>query len=182
MFSFQWQTRTKSKIFLIYRLALSIFYTVVVIMSIHNHVTYYAPIGYYFIYLTNWGIMMCMLCTALGAALVTTWHFHPELAQKVRPGNDMPHVFAFYWGLHNITLILSLMITILYWGIIYNEETDKLDAVNLLTHGTNSVFMFLDLIIVAHPVRLLHVVQPLAFGLVYGIFTLIYYLAGGVDG
>lgn len=35
-------------------------------------------IGRYFIYLTNWGITLCMITTILGAILVAVWYFHPE--------------------------------------------------------------------------------------------------------
>jgi len=176
----QWQSRTKSNLFLIYRWLLGIFFTAVVIWSMYEHATKYGPYGYYFIYLTNWGIMLCMTCTVLGAILVTAWHFHPELSSRITSG-EMPGIFKFYWGLHNCTLILSLIITSLYWSVIYDPEKDTLDPVNVLTHATNSVFMFLDLIIVAHPVRLFHVIQPMLVGLAYGLFTFVYYAVGGTD-
>lgn len=34
--------------------------------------------GYYFIYLTNWGILMCMITGIYGAILVSKWYFHTE--------------------------------------------------------------------------------------------------------
>lgn len=43
----------------------------------------------------------------------------------------------------------------------------------------NSVIMFLDLLIVAYPLRLLHVIQPIIFGVTFGFFSFIYYLCGG---
>lgn len=83
--------------------------------------------------------------------------------------------------MHNTSLILSLLITIMYWSVIYDDSKDTLDFVNVTTHASNSVFMFIDVIIVAYPVRLLHVVQPLVFALIYGVFTIIYYAVGGTD-
>lgn len=41
--------------------------------------------------------------------------------------------------------------------------------------------MFLDICIVAYPLRLAHVAEPICFGIVYAIFTCIYYYAGGVS-
>lgn len=140
--------------FFIYRLLLALFFTTVVAWSIVYHLTNLAAIKYYFIYLTNWGILLCMTCTWLGFALVVAWHFHPELPARIVDDRHMPHAFKVYWSLHNVTVILSLMITMLYWGIVYDEARDPLDAVNLLTHASNSIFMLLDLIIVSHPVRL----------------------------
>lgn len=45
----------------------------------------------------------------------------------------------------------------------------------------NSVIMFIDILIVAYPLRLYHVIQPIAFGVSFGIFSYIYYLCGGVN-
>lgn len=53
------------------------------------------------------------------------------------------------------------------------------EAMNLIVHGFNSIAMFVDLWIVAHPVRLLHCGWTILFGLCYVIFSAIYYLAGG---
>lgn len=39
-------------------------------------------IGRYFIYLTNWGITLCMITTVLGAILVAVWYYHPEYSGK----------------------------------------------------------------------------------------------------
>lgn len=51
----------------------------------------------------------------------------------------------------------------------------------MLKHAMNAVIMVLDVLIVAYPIRLLHVVQPVTVGLCYVIFSVIYYAAGGVD-
>lgn len=92
----------------------------------------------------------------------------------------MPNAFKIHWSLHNISLILSLVITTVYWTVIHDEH-HVVDVTNILTHVSNSLVMFIDLIIISYPVRLLHVVQPLLAGLVYALFSLFYYLAGGVD-
>lgn len=52
---------------------------------------------------------------------------------------------------------------------------------NLWAHAFNSVCMLFDCFIVAFPTRLMHFVYPLAVGLIYGLFSLIYFWAGGVD-
>lgn len=41
--------------------------------------------------------------------------------------------------------------------------------------------MFVDILIVAYPMRLYHVIQPICFGVCYGVFSYIYYLFGGVN-
>lgn len=60
-------------------------------------------------------------------------------------------------------------------------ESKPLNAANILSHVTNSLIMLLDIIIVSYPMKLYHVVQPIAFGICYGIFSYIYYACGGKD-
>lgn len=60
-------------------------------------------------------------------------------------------------------------------------EDTPIYATNVLRHACNSATMLLDVIIVAHPVRLYHAYMSLAVGSVFLIFSIIYYLAGGKD-
>lgn len=54
-----------------------------------------------------------------------------------------------------------------------------LTALNLLIHAFNSIFMVLDVIMVAHPFRLIHVCWSLLFIFTYFCFSALYRLAGG---
>lgn len=54
-----------------------------------------------------------------------------------------------------------------------------LSATNILSHALNAGIMFLDLLIVAYPLRLYHVIQPIVFGVSFGFFSFIYYLCDG---
>lgn len=38
---------------------------------------------------------------------------------KISESDDMPLGFKLYWSIHNITLILSIVITIIYWSILH---------------------------------------------------------------
>jgi hypothetical protein len=53
------------------------------------------------------------------------------------------------------------------------------DAVNLMVHVFNSVIMLIDLMIVGHPIKLSHAYWTMGIGLVYSIFSAVYFLAGG---
>lgn len=44
----------------------------------------------------------------------------------------------------------------------------------------NSVFVILDLMVSATPIRLLHFYQPIMYLAIYVLFSVIYYLAGGL--
>ena len=50
-----------------------------------------------------------------------------------------------------------------------------------LTHGMNTIYIVLNLLVTGIPVRVLHFWQPLTFGLVYGVFSLVYTLSGATN-
>ncbi|KAH8410023.1 hypothetical protein KR009_004262, partial [Drosophila setifemur] len=198
----QWQTCTKSMAYLFYRWFMALFFMGVVIQSMWPDPDDEYSYWLYFIYMTNWGIWMCMLTNLLGAILVTVWHYHPEYAGKfhhilgrsseVNMANlylidkllNMKSSFSYfrvYWGMHIITLVLSMVVTIIYWSILYDANESTLDATNVLTHGFNSICMFIDLWIVAHPLRLLHIFLPVLFGVMFAVFSYIYQLCGGIN-
>lgn len=77
----QWQSRTKSIYYLIYRWLVAAFFVTCVTVSM-SHIASWYDLGMYFIYLTDWGIWTCMITGAFGAVLVTVWYFHPEFAGK----------------------------------------------------------------------------------------------------
>jgi hypothetical protein len=55
----------------------------------------------------------------------------------------------------------------------------NLTALNLLMHAFNSILMVLDVILVAHPFRLIHFCWSFLFIFVYFCFSVMYHLAGG---
>lgn len=50
-----------------------------------------------------------------------------------------------------------------------------------MVHGTNSVGMLIELLMVRHPVFLAHVIYPLGVGVIWTVFSIVYYFAGGTD-
>ncbi|XP_075151374.1 protein rolling stone [Haematobia irritans] len=174
----QWQNRTKSILYLIYRSFLAAFFIAVVIDSMIDHYQY-ASFGLYFIYMTNWGILLCMITNVYALILVLIWHYRPEYADKLLNLESLTSPFRIYWAIHITTLVVSIVITIIYWSLLYDANESNLTATNILTHALNSILMFVDLLIVAHPLRLLHVFLPVVFGIIYAIFSAIYQLCGG---
>lgn len=63
----------------------------------------------------------------------------------------------------------------------FSDSDKRIDLPNILSHAMNSVIMFVDILIVAYPIRLYHVIQPICFGTGFGLFSYIYYLCGGVN-
>ncbi|XP_054278867.1 protein rolling stone-like [Macrosteles quadrilineatus] len=131
------------------------------------------------IYLTHWGFTACTLQALLAAYLVTKAHCrHPD---EETDAMKMCLSLKIYWILHSVATVGAFAITAIYWGFVFDPAENKLDTLNILVHAGNSVLMLTDLIIIAHPIRLVDFYWPLAFALSYVSFNYVYFLAGGTD-
>lgn len=71
------------------------------------------------------------------------------------------------WFFYEIAVNNSILVTIVYWSFLYT--------------GLNSVLMLTETCLSAVPVRLLHVVYAELYGILYTIFTVMYWLNGGTN-
>uniref|UniRef100_A0A336N6H0 CSON007609 protein n=1 Tax=Culicoides sonorensis TaxID=179676 RepID=A0A336N6H0_CULSO len=177
---FQWQQSSRCFIFLIYRWILACFFIGALIFSLWNHISKFHEISKFFIFLTNLGFILCVFYSLL-AAVVTTWYFQPAQLQNIESMENMPLILRIIWIMHNVSLTFSVVITLVYWTLLYDSDKDQLDAKNILTHVCNSIVMFIDLMIIAHPIYLIHVLYTLLLGIIYAIFSVIYQFSGGLN-
>ncbi len=91
--------------------------------------------------------------------------------------------YKIQWSLFLIGGEYAVAISILYWILFYDPDSEQnlysLDSLNL--HMINGIVAFMDLCLSGIPVRLYHVVYPIAFGFIYVLFTAVYYELGGRD-
>lgn len=170
---FQWQRREKSLAFLIYRWFLAAFFAIAVANSVlvnfqrgHLHV--------YFIYLTHLNLWATMATTTFGAFLVTLHHL-----DKLQIEKKIPTVLKIYSSMWNQSVVISIIVSISYWGFHYDGE--KVDLNNWFIHIANSVVLMIDLIIVKHPPSYSNFLIPIIVELHYALFTIVYQLVGGLD-
>lgn len=78
-------------------------------------------------------------------------------------------------------MVLKEKLHLFRYLCVHSTEQDKLDAINLMVYVFNSVIMLVDLMTVTHPIILGHTYWTIGMGMVYTIFTAIYYLAGGTS-
>ncbi|XP_063838998.1 protein rolling stone-like [Ostrinia nubilalis] len=137
---------------------------------------------YWLIYLTNWGLLMVTMMT-LSGLLVSGIIFVKKPSET--SDSDIPWYISMYWLLYNSAVSLAIMITALYWILLYDSElsaeSPRMFWLDLSTHGFNSCIAFLEVALSRTPVRFLNFYQPLGIGLWYAAFTAIYYAAGGTD-
>ncbi|KAI0214085.1 Protein rolling stone [Lamellibrachia satsuma] len=132
------------------------------------------------LYLTNWTFFLQTLHIIIQAAFVLR-HYVIKLMHRDTIDLDnrpLPLLLRLDWVLYNITMSMSLIVSIVYWTILYDGW--HLDPIEVATHGANSACVLIDLTITSIPVELTHMYQPIAYGLIYVFATFLYWLGGGV--
>ncbi|XP_053612184.1 protein rolling stone-like [Plodia interpunctella] len=135
--------------------------------------------GFWFIYLTHWGLTANVAATGFAALVSARSFFYGPTRTK----HQLPWYVMTYWILYNIAAPVAFLITLFYWTVLFEAgvEEELNYGLDVAVHGLNSVVMFVLVVTSAQPTRLLHMYHPLGFSLVFFLFTLFYYLAGGVD-
>ncbi|CAH2231656.1 protein rolling stone-like [Pararge aegeria] len=170
-----WQRGDSAVPMLVLRMLLAVITMSIFVWSIAT-----SPTPYWLIYLTNWGLLLVTLLT-LSATLVSLL----AVCQRIPDGGPLPWYVSMYWLFYNTTITVAIIITGLYWILLYNPEQEEEDDgfwLDLATHGFNSCVAFVEIVMSRTPLRLLHIYQPLGVGLWYAAFSGIYYAAGGTDG
>ncbi|XP_076111606.1 uncharacterized protein LOC143079850 [Mytilus galloprovincialis] len=93
---------------------------------------------------------------------------------------SLPWYFKLTWIFYTIATTASVMVTFMFFAFLWPQfdHSKGIDIINLQLHGINSVIVVVDLLISAVPVRLLHAVYAIIYGLIYITFTGIFFAAG----
>lgn len=83
------------------------------------------------------------------------------------------------WVLFYLAVSTAPIVLIVYWSFVYDPETSKINFVSIAVHGLNGLFVFFDVFFSGTPMRILHFYFAGIFGVVYVIFTVIYFYASG---
>ncbi|XP_063701311.1 protein rolling stone isoform X2 [Culicoides brevitarsis] len=182
----QWQTNTQVSLFyLLYRWLVAISFLAIVVCTVLD-IGRTEPItehhyAKWCIYLTNWGILACAIQAWLAAFIVTGGIMIVEEEFELDNPTRKNIIHKTYWFFYTIATIYSLIITVMYWTVIYDPEIHKINAVNMMSHVVNSVLMLIDLIVVGHPIKIQHAYQTIGLGIIYMIFTITYYILDGTN-
>lgn len=186
----QWQSGDTSVKFLVFRWLLAVFYIGITLYSMID-MSLAGTMGFWFIYMTHWGIFISMIATTFGAILTTLYH---RETIKIEPHSLS---YKLYWFLSNVSTVFAFVITVVYWIVLFEGKkrenyfplnfkfsvfaAGETSALDVLIHGGNSVGMLLELCIARYPIHIFHFLQTIGAGTVYVLFTVFYFLAGGLD-
>ena len=109
----------------------------------------------------------------------------PPGTPVIHPSSDSDTSLLWYelvtWILLNIYVTVAFIITISYWigvGFDLLAPAKSAASVNTHVHIINSVLAVIELSVGNLPIRILHFYQPVIFGFIYLVFTLILHWAG----
>lgn len=180
----QWQKNAEISItYLVYRWAFAILFLSVWVWSFFSAAEQNTPAENFLskwpIYLTNWGYTLCTSQALLAVGLVIQQLIKERRTGFTEDHVQMPVIYKVYWLLHTLAVVIAIGITGSYFVVDYNPAVHTLTALNLLMHAFNAILMVLDVLVVAHPFRLLHFCWSLLFIFTYFCFSVMYHLAGG---
>ncbi|XP_052737932.1 protein rolling stone [Bicyclus anynana] len=174
-----WQNTRSAVPLLLWRLLLLLTSVGIVITSFTFYIISPFSAGYWFIYLTHWGLGLMVASTGFGVATSARVYLYGPISADL----NLPWFVKTFWVLHNVSVPVAFIITVFYWSLLYNvdfqEEMDR--GLDIAVHAVNTVIMLLMLMSSSHPTRFLHVAHPFLFALTYVVFSVIYYLAGGIN-
>ncbi|CAG5132212.1 unnamed protein product [Candidula unifasciata] len=98
-------------------------------------------------------------------------------------GQDQPDglsaMLRCQWFLQNISNSASILVTVLFWALVYTGDTQNYASIN--SHVINSLLVIGDIMISRAPIRIQHLHIPFIYLAIYITFTLIYWAAGGTN-
>lgn len=145
---------------------------------------YYVSLPYHkrtpWIFLTVWSYLFQAI-TLLYELLVTVLKTYKK--NQDHSSSSLDWYLKLKWVCHNITSSVPLIVTIVYWSLLWEKDTQKSDPTYLILdvqiHGINSIVALLDQVFDPNPMRPHHFIHPVTFLIIYGVFSAIHYGAGG---
>ncbi|XP_063823649.1 protein rolling stone-like [Ostrinia nubilalis] len=137
-------------------------------------------IAHWPIYMTQWGLIMITVTYGLATAVSAVAYFKGPIDATF----GLPWVVRLFWGSYCIAVPLAFFITAFYYLLVrptISEAFEINEVLDVFTHGINSVVMFILMMTSNLSIYLVQFVYPMALMLVYMIFSIIYYYAGGTN-
>ncbi|XP_054751112.2 protein rolling stone-like [Lytechinus pictus] len=193
--------------FMIYRLAIAIYQLVFVILTLvyWGREPLYSTVdtkAKWLIYISNWTYLFVLAYFIIAAINTFYWHLGHEKkghvdksGEKIEMSNanttdveialpsggdeSTPWYLQLQRFCQVYSCAASVFVTILFYALVYDSSSTVIHVFNVHVHGIAMVLMFIDTILVATPIRILHMVYVMLVAFIYFCFTAIYYAAGG---
>ena len=154
--------------YLLFRVILLVSILITAIWSFAQYFLLEASTFYWFIYLTNWGLIIQIIYLSL--AVYTTYRsktFHHTHT------SELPLFVKLMWLSYSIILPGSFMIFAMYWLLVFDGT---FHPISILSHGLNFIVMALDTFFGSQPYLLFHGIYFISFAVVFLIWSYIHFI------
>jgi len=127
--------------------------------------------------LTHWTLLLELFY--LTFAVYSTYMAIYDTKVPDGVGKATPWFISVTYAMQPMALIGALLVFLLYWLLVYPVRTAEPGADSFFTHGANFAVMLLDFLLVRNPLYLSHILMPMAYAVVYLLFSLLFYAATG---
>mmetsp|Transcript_31939 Transcript_31939/g.74785 ORF Transcript_31939/g.74785 Transcript_31939/m.74785 type:complete len:260 (-) Transcript_31939:224-1003(-) len=160
----------------IFRIVLALLWLAVVIWSLGDWAED-LDIGYWFTKLTHWGALLELAYFVLLAA--TTTLAVSSSSKQSSAGGSTPCLVRVTWFLGSAMPAVTFLILALYWILVYTGG--DIAVLSVVVHGGNYAIVLVDFFTTRQPFYFRHVWVPALFGIIYSLFTVVYYVADGTN-
>ncbi|CAL1528248.1 unnamed protein product [Lymnaea stagnalis] len=130
----------------------------------------------WFIYLSNWVyVLLTLECVVEVVVVVGLVYGRSETPR----GTRLPWYVQVMWLLYTLSVTGAVMVSVWYWTFLHKGR--ELTAIRFNTHAVTALYIVLNMVITKVPLRLLHLLYPVAFGVIYTIFSAVYYCLDGTN-
>mmetsp|Transcript_11960 Transcript_11960/g.27970 ORF Transcript_11960/g.27970 Transcript_11960/m.27970 type:complete len:273 (+) Transcript_11960:98-916(+) len=131
---------------------------------------------FWFTKLTHWGALLQIMYFAL---LFVTTYLASSNCGCCSKSTGTPWFVKLTWFFGSMMPSVTLIITVLYWGLIYEDNGNGPDAISVAMHGFNYILVLVDLLFTRQPFYLKHFWSSVLAGFLYSVFTYVYFQLGG---
>ena len=146
--------------------------------------------GKWCIYLTHWSIFtvasylsLAAYGTAVAQRAAPPTPKLPDAPPSSQTVEHPPWWLPVLWSLHAVALPTSCLVFLLFWLLVYpgNHAAGE-QPITFFVHGLNFAVMVLDATITRAPYQFVYLWTAwLVYAIIYVLFTIIYFLAGGTN-
>lgn len=146
-----------------------------------------------FCYLTNLVYLCCTMYYTV--AVYNSWSFREETIplhnklissshvfrmdkvcyEEKTPTNSIQCMCVIQWLLHSIALTMGILVSAMYFILIYDPEKEVLDLTNVSRHILNSLFILTEFSLNSITVRFIHISYSLLLAVCYAFYTVIFW-------
>ncbi|CAG5134972.1 unnamed protein product [Candidula unifasciata] len=128
------------------------------------------------IYLSNWSYAILTAQSCLHTGIICYIYV---VKKEDMVEENIQWYLKVLWLLTTFGFDSAILVTALYWTLVFDGAIKTF--LTVATHAINSVYVLMDIFLIAAPVRLLHIVYPIMYGLAYTLFTFMYHIYGGTN-